>query len=170
MPPDDPIDPLTGRSVLPGTTPLPPGMAYPQVTDIGRLLTTVGSAPPVEPTNEAYKTWLAGLKPDISGFTAPDNPMAPLLKSVRQQAPALDVWKPEGFGAGTAGEMETDLWRAFTHGLGESPMGALKRYGQMRATIGWDNDPEYDPWKDPAIRREGFRDQMHLFTGRPRRP
>jgi hypothetical protein len=62
--------------------------------------------------------------------------------------------------------LDTDLWRALQHGLGESPFGALRRWSAIRAAGGWENDPTYDPWKDPDIKNAGLQRQIpELFAG-----
>jgi hypothetical protein len=63
----------------------------------------------------------------------------------------------------TPGTIDWNPAEAFRHGFDETPIGAFRRWAAIDGAVNIKADPDYDPWRDPAVTKGPFRDRPELF-------
>jgi hypothetical protein len=165
LPPDDPLDPLS-----PSYDPMRFGPRATATTPGSQLYFGKG-VPDLAGKSPALDRFMGDAMTSLGIRTA-----APNADLVRQMATPLAP-NPMAYGFSQPGPATSnpddlyeppipyDFMRALGHGLGESPIGALARYAQLRATTNWQDQPGYDPFADGQIKDAGMQSQWQLFHG-----
>ena len=165
MPPDDPLDPLS-----PSYDPMRFG-PRPQAATLGSQMMISRGIPDLTGKSPALDRYMSQAMASLGIKDAAPNP-----DLVRQLATPIAP-NPQAYGFSQPGPQVSnpdELYRppvpfnfieALGHGLGESPIGALARFAQLKATTSWQDQPGYDPWADKQIADAGMDNQWALFHG-----